>query len=69
MYSCYGIAFHRKGEGSFGNDTASNVVMFGIDNSSLSHADNFKNNFLVLGDADTFSIDGSFGTPERKVYY
>ena len=34
----------------FCNDFARNVIIFGIDNSSSSHADNQKNNFLVLGE-------------------
>ena len=40
--------------------------MFGVDNISSYHADNLKNNFLVLSEWDTFSIDGSFGEPEKK---
>ena len=40
-------------------DTVTNVVIFGVDNSSSSHADNLKNNFLVLGEGDTFCINGS----------
>ena len=51
---------------SFGNDCARNVIIFGVDNSSSSHADNRKNNFLVLGEVDTFDINGSFGAPEKK---
>ena len=38
--------------------------MFGIDNSSTSHTDNLKNDFLILGEGDTFGINGSFGAPE-----
>ena len=34
IYSRYGIAFDGKGECSFGNDLAKNVVMFGVDKSS-----------------------------------
>ena len=47
VYSCY-----RKGEWSFGNDYARNVIIFGVDNSSSSPADNIKNNFLILGEQD-----------------
>ena len=43
----YGIAFDGAGSGSFDNDFASNVIIFGVDNSSWSHTDNSKNNFLV----------------------
>ena len=45
MYSGYGIAFDRKVEWSFGNDYARDVIIFGVDNSSSSHADNCKNDF------------------------
>ena len=45
VYSRYRIAFDGKGELSFGNDYARNVVIFEVDNSSSSHADNLKNNF------------------------
>ena len=43
VYSDYGIAFDGKGEWSFGDDTARNVVNFGVGNSSSSHANNSKN--------------------------
>ena len=46
-YSDYVIAFDRKGTWSFGHDYARNVVIFNVDNSSLSHSDNRKNNFFV----------------------
>ena len=32
--------------GSFGNDYARNIIIFGVDNTSLSHTDNLKNNFF-----------------------
>ena len=67
VYSGYGIAFDGKGTWSIGNDYARNVVTFGVDNSSSSHADNRKNKFLLLGEGDTFGINGSFGAPEKKV--
>ena len=35
-------------EVSFGDDFASNVAIFDVDNGSLSQTDNRKNNFLVL---------------------
>ena len=37
------------------NDFARNVVIVGVDNSSSSHTDNQKNNFLVLGEGPTVS--------------
>ena len=48
------------------NDTARNVVIFGVDNSASSHADNAKNHFLMLGKVPTFRISGSFGSPKKK---
>ena len=67
VYSAYGIAFDGKGEWSFGNDNAKNVIIFGVDVSSSSHADILNNISLVLGEGDTFGINGSFGAPEKKV--
>ena len=69
MYSDYVIALDWRGEWSFCNDYAGNVIIFGVDNSSSSRADNLKNNFVILGEGDTFGINGSFGAPENKVYF
>ena len=41
-------------------------VIFCVDNSSSSHADNRKNDFLLLREGDIFCINGSFGVPEKK---
>ena len=65
VYSGYRIAFDGKGEWSFDNDYARNVIIFGIDNSSSSHAGNL-NNFLILVKGDTFGINGSFGELEKN---
>ena len=51
----------NAGSCSFYNDTARNVIIVGVDNSSSSHADKLNNNFLVLGEGPTFGINGSFG--------
>ena len=49
-YSGYGIGFDRKGEFSFdSNGFGRNVIFFGVDMSSSVHANNKKNNILVLG--------------------
>ena len=48
-YSGYGIGFDRKGEFSFGNGFGRNCIIFGADLNSSSHANNKKNNILVLG--------------------
>ena len=41
--------------------------MFDVDNSSSSHTDNQKNEFLVLGEGPTFGINRSFGSPEKSL--
>ena len=68
MYVCsgYGRTFDWKGEWSFVNYYARNVIVFCVDNSSPSHADNLKNNFLVLGEGNTFDINENLGAPEKK---
>ena len=66
-YNHLRIAFDRKGYWSFDNDTARNVIIFGIDNSSSSHTDNPKNNFLVLGEGPTEGFSGSVGTVKKKL--
>ena len=40
------------------------LEIFGVDNSSSFHADNLKNNFLVLGEGDNFGINGNFSSPD-----
>ena len=66
MYSGYGKTFDSADSWSINNDTTRNVIIFGVDNSSLSYAVNRKNNFIVLGEGPTFWINGSFGSPEEK---
>ena len=68
VYTGYRIAFDGKGSWSFSNDFVKNVIIFGVDSSSSSHTDNLKNDFLMLGEGDTFGINGSFGAPEKKLY-
>ena len=63
VYSAYGIAFDGIGSWSFNDDFARNFLIFGVDNSSSSHTDNRKNDILILGEGDTFGINGSFGAP------
>ena len=62
MYSGYKITFDELGSWSFGNDFARNVITFGVNNSSSSHGDNHKNNFLVLCKVPTDDINDSIGT-------
>ena len=49
-YVCgaYGIRFDIAGSWSFDIDSARNIMIFGIDNSLSSHAENSKNNFFQL---------------------
>ena len=60
-----GIAFDG-GFWSFDNDLARNVN-FGVDNSSLSHIDNQKNSFLVLGEGPTDGFIDRTGAAEKKL--
>ena len=64
VYSSYRITFDSAGFWSFDNDTARNVIIFGVWNSLSSHADNHKNN--VLGEGPIFGINRSF---EKKNWY
>ena len=58
-YNGRGISFHGEGSWSFGIGFARCVVIFGVDNSSSSHNDNQKNNFLVLGEGPADDINDS----------
>ena len=40
---------------------ARNILIFGVDNSSLSHTNNQKRNFLVLGEVPIDGINGTTG--------
>ena len=48
-YTEYWITFNNTDWWNFGNGNARNIIIFGVDNSSSSHVDNRKNNFLILG--------------------
>ena len=69
VYSNHGIEFDGKGEWSFGNDYAKNVVVFEVDNILSSHTDNLKNDFIILGDGLTFGINERFGASEKKIKF
>ena len=66
VYSRYGRTFDSAGLSSFDNEFARNVITFGVDNSSSSHYDNHKNNFLISDEGPTYGINGRFGSPEKK---
>ena len=58
-YSGYGIGFDRHGEFSFGNALGKICIIFGAElSSSSSHANNKKNNILVLGKDFVQRING-----------
>ena len=42
------------------------LYFFVVDNSSSSHSENRKRNFLILGEDPTYGIDESSGSPEKK---
>ena len=65
MYSGYAITFDSGGSWNFNNEIARNVIIFGVDNSSTSHSDNRKDNFLILGEGSTFGINGNFGSKKK----
>ena len=67
VYSDYEITFDGAGSWNFGNGFTGNVANFGVDNISSYHADNRKNNFLVLGENLTSAINGSFDSLEKKI--
>ena len=66
MYSGCGITFDSAGSWSFNNGITKNIIIFGVNNSSSSHADNHKNDFLVLGKGLTFGMNETFGSPEKS---
>ena len=66
IYNGWENEFDGKGSWSFGNDFARNVVIFGVDNSSSSHTDNRKNDFLVLVEGQADGIHDNTGAAEKK---
>ena len=69
VYSEYGMTLDNAGSQSFDNNFAKNIILLGVHKSSSSHSENWKNNFLVLGEVPTYGIDGSFESPGKKVQY
>ena len=66
-YNGQGIAFDEEGPWNFYYDFVKNVVIFGVNNSSLSRTDNRKNNFLVLGEGLTQGVNGSTDAAEKII--
>ena len=59
-YSGHGIGFDRKGEFSFGSrEFGRNCIIFGANMSGSVHANNKKNNILVLGKDFVQGINGT----------
>ena len=59
-YSGYGIGFDRKGAFSFGSrGFGRNCIIFGADLTNSSHANNRKNNILVLGEDFTQGVNST----------
>ena len=65
-YNGRGIAFEGEVFWTFDNDSARNVVIFGVDNSSSSHTDIQKNKFLILGEGPTQGFNDSTSAAEKK---
>ena len=63
-YNCWRIAFDRDGSQSFDNDFARSVI-FGVDNTSSSYTDNWKDRFLVLWEGPTDCINDCTHAAEK----
>ena len=66
-FNDWAIAFNGEVSWSVGNDFARNIVNIGVDGSALSHTDNRRNNFLVLGKGITDGINDSTSPTEKKI--
>ena len=66
IYNVEEKAFDREGMQSFGNNFVRSVLIFGVYNSSSSHIDNRKNNFLPLGEGPAGGINKSTGVAKKK---
>ena len=60
VYSGYEITCNSAVSCSLNNDTARNVIIFGVDNSLSSHSDNCKNIFIVLGEGPIVELLEAF---------
>ena len=66
-YSGYGIGFDRHGSFSFpGTGLGRNVIIFGVDMSSLIKIDNREKKFLILGKGPTQGLEHSMSA--EKIY-
>ena len=51
----------------FGYDFARNVVIFGVDDASVSHTDNQKIRFFVLGEGPVKGIKDNVGVAQKNL--
>ena len=66
LTSRHGTTFDSAGSWKFDNSFDRNAISLNVDNTSSSHFDSRKNNFLILGEGPTYGINRSFGSPEKK---
>ena len=66
VYRGYRIASDGKISWSLNDDFARDVIILRVENSSSSHTENPTSNCSILGQGDTFGINGRFGAPETK---
>ena len=65
-YFRYGIGFDRQSSFSIRSETGKNVIIFGVDMSSLSKIDKRKKDILVLGKRSTQELEGTLSA--EKMY-
>ena len=66
VYSGYRIKFDSAVSWDFVNDFSRNVIIFDVDDNSLSHSDNRKNTFSILDEGPSHGINGSVESSENK---
>ena len=65
-FSRYGIGFERNTSFSVGNEIGKNVIIFGVDMSSLTKIDNRKKDILILARGPTQGLENTLNT--EKMY-
>ena len=66
IYRAYEIEFDGAGTWNFSNNFSRNFVIFSVDDSSSSHTDNCKNNFLELGEGTNDDRNDSVNATGKK---
>ena len=54
-------------EDTWPKNPLNNFIIFCVENVSSSHTDNWENDFLILVEGPTFSVNGNFGSPEKSL--